>query len=233
MNIESIADLASRHVRDWIITGEFQPGQQIKEEEVSHRLHISRPPVREALKMLEIAGLVVRKPRRGVFVPEMTDRDMWEVYTLKATLYEMATDLAMDVITAKEIKKLESFLVKMETCVEKTPLDVLRYQSLHRDFHETIMVLAGNERLRAFASNLDSQVSRFSFSSLQDSDHVHSSVRYHRQIVNAIKGKNKSLACRLMREHVLNALKVLINMPDLKAGATDHLRICSREEESV
>lgn len=225
MKVESIADLASRHIRDWIITGEFQPGQQIKEEEVSRRLRISRPPVREALKMLEIAGLVVRKPRRGVFVPEMTEKDMWEVYTLKASLYEMATTLAIDVITAKEIKKLESFLGKMEACVEKIPLDVLRYQSLHRDFHDTIMVLAGNERLRVFASNLHNQVSRFSYTSLQDSGHLHSSIRYHREIVNAIKGKNKSLACKLMREHVLNALEVLINMCSLKAGAPDHLRI--------
>lgn len=212
MHVESITDLASRHVQEWIITGEFQPGQQIKEEEISQRLGISRPPVREALKMLEAAGLVIRKPRRGVFVPEMTDKDMWEVYTLKATLYEMATALAVDAITEKGIRKLESFLAKMEACVKKTPLDVLRYQSLHKDFHNSIMCIAGNERLRVFAKNLHNQVSRFSYTSLQRTDHLHSSIRYHRDIVNAIKGKDKSLACKLMKEHVLNALDLLREM---------------------
>ena len=209
MKIESIADIAKRSIQEWVVTGHFQPGKQIKEEEISQRLGISRPPVREALKMLEAAGLVFRKPRCGVFVPEMTEKDMWEVYTLKATLYEMATGLAMDVISDKEIRKLESYVQKMEVCVEKEPFDVLRYQDLHKTFHNSIMVIGGNDRLRTFASNLHNQVTLFSYKSLQDRNHLHSSLRYHREIVNAMKNKDKSLACRMMKEHVLNALDVL------------------------
>ena len=92
MHIESITDLAKRHIQVWIIKGEYQPGQQIKEEEIAARLDISRPPVREAFKMLEAEGLVVRKPRRGVYVTEMTGKDVWEAYTLKAALYELALE---------------------------------------------------------------------------------------------------------------------------------------------
>jgi len=212
MKIESIADIAKRNIQEWIVTGRFHPGQQIKEEDISQRLSISRPPVREALKMLEAAGLVFRKPRRGVFVPEMTEKDMWEIYTLKATLYEMATGLAMDVISKQEISKLESYVKKMEVCVEKEPLDVLRYQDLHKVFHNSIMGIAGNDRLRTFALNLHNQVTLFSYKSLQDKNHLNSSVRYHREIVNAMKNKDGSLACRLMKEHVLNALDVLRDM---------------------
>jgi DNA-binding GntR family transcriptional regulator len=212
MKIESIADIAKRNIQEWIVTGHFQPGQQIKEENISQRLGISRPPVREALKMLEAAGLVYRKPRRGVFVPEMTEKDMWEVYTLKATLYEMATGLAMDSISEQDISKLESYVKKMEACVENEPLDVLRYQDLHKTFHNSIMAIAGNDRLRTFASNLHNQVTPFSYKSLQDKNHLHSSVRYHREIVNAMKQKDTAMACRLMKEHVLNALDVLRDM---------------------
>ena len=212
MKIESIADIAKRNIQEWVVTGHFQPGKQIKEEEISQRLGISRPPVREALKMLEAAGLVFRKPRCGVFVPEMTEKDMWEVYTLKATLYEMATGLAMDVISERDISKLESYVKKMEVCVEKEPLDVLRYQDLHKTFHNSIMGIAGNDRLRTFASNLHNQVTPFSYKSLQDKNHLNSSVRYHREIVNAMKQKDTALACRLMKEHVLNALDVLRDM---------------------
>ncbi len=212
MKIESIADIAKRNIQEWVVTGHFQPGKQIKEEEISQRLGISRPPVREALKMLEAAGLVFRKPRCGVFVPEMTEKDMWEVYTLKATLYEMATELAMGVISERDISKLESYVKKMEVCVEKEPLDVLRYQDLHKTFHDSIMGIAGNYRLRTFASNLHNQVTLFSYKSLQDKTHLHSSIRYHRDIVNAMKNKDGSLACRLMKEHVFNALDVLRDM---------------------
>jgi DNA-binding GntR family transcriptional regulator len=212
MKIESIADIAKRNIQEWVVTGHFQPGKQIKEEEISQRLGISRPPVREALKMLEAAGLVFRKPRCGVFVPEMTEKDMWEVYTLKATLYEMATGLAMDVISEQEIRKLETYVKKMEVCVGKEPLDVLRYQDLHKTFHDSLMSIAGNDRLRTFASNLHNQVTLFSYKSLQDNNHLNTSVRYHRDIVNAMKQKDTALACRLMKEHVLNALDVLRDM---------------------
>lgn len=224
MKIESIVDIAKRNIQEWVVTGHFQPGKQIKEEEISQRLGISRPPVREALKMLEAAGLVFRKPRRGVFVPEMTEKDMWEVYTLKATLYEMATDLAMDVISDKEIRKLESYVQKMEICVEKEPFDVLRYQDLHKTFHNSIMAIGGNDRLRTFASNLHNQVTPFSYKSLKDKNHLHASVRYHREIVIAMKNKDRSLACRMMKEHVLNALDVLRDMSAQGVETPAHFR---------
>jgi DNA-binding GntR family transcriptional regulator len=153
MKIESIADIAKRHIQEWIITGQFLPGEQLKEEEICQRLEISRPPVREALKALEATGLVIRKPRRGVFVPEMTEKDIWEIYTLKATLYEMAVDLAMITITKKEIAQLESLVEKMDTCVKKEPFDVLQYQRLHGTFHNMIMDVAGNKRLKTIAAN--------------------------------------------------------------------------------
>ena len=129
MKIESIVDIAKRHIEEWIITGQFLPGEQLKEEEISQRLEISRPPVREALKALEATGLVIRKPRRGVFVPEMTEKDIWEIYTLKATLYEMAIDLAIPAFTKKEVARLESLVEKMETCVQNEPFDVLQYRN--------------------------------------------------------------------------------------------------------
>ena len=231
MKIESIVDQAERYIREWVVTGKFKPGQQIKEEEISQRLGVSRPPVREALKMLEAAGLVIRKPRRGVFVPEMTEKDMWEVYTLKATLYEMATALTMDVISEQEIKKLEFAVGKMELCVAKDPVDLLRYQELHKSFHNNIMVIAGNDRLKTFASILHNQVTPFSYKSLQNKNHLNSSVRYHREIVNAIKEKDRSLACSLMKEHVLNALDVLLDMSAIRSEI--HTGPLLREAASV
>ncbi len=209
MKLESITDIAKRHIQEWIVTGQFLPGEQLKEEEISQRLDISRPPVREALKALEATGLVIRKPRRGVFVPEMTEKDMWEIYSLKATLYEMAISLAMDVITEKEIERLESLVERMDACVKEEPFDVLQYQKVHGTFHKVIMDIAGNIRLKAIASHLHNQVTMFSYKTLQDREHLHSSLHYHWEILKAIKEKNTSSACRLMKEHVLNALDVL------------------------
>ena len=215
MKIESIVDRAGQHIREWIVTGEFKPGEQIKEEDISQRLEISRPPVREALKMLEATGMVLRKPRRGVFVPHLTKKYVWEIYTLKATLYELATCLAMDAISSREVRELEAFVEEMEVCVEVDPVDLLQYQDLHKAFHRSIMAIAGNTRLKALASNLHNQVTPFSYKSLQRKSHLLSSVKYHRRIVEAIKKKDVSLACELMKEHVLKALNVLSEMGDL------------------
>ncbi|MGD2036364.1 MAG: GntR family transcriptional regulator [Desulfobacterales bacterium] len=212
MKIESLVDMAKRHIQLWIIKGEYQPGQRLKEEEISARLDTSRPPIREAFKLLEAEGLVVRKPRRGVFVTEMTDKDIWEVYTLKATLYEMATELAMNFITNDQIMGLETIVRKMENCVHTEPFDLLRYQEFHQKFHDQIMLISGNDRLKKFSNNIHLQVCRFSYKSLQNAAHLYSSVGYHRRILNALKEKNKPLACKLMKDHVLEALDVLLDI---------------------
>ncbi|MGD9057240.1 MAG: GntR family transcriptional regulator [Desulfobacterales bacterium] len=214
MKIESLVDLAKRHIQLWIIKGEYQPGQRLKEEEISARLDISRPPVREAFKFLEAEGLVMRKPRRGVFVSEMTAKDVWEAYTLKATLYEMATELALDNISDPQIAELESFVKKMEDCASAEPVNLLGYQEHHQEFHDRIMLISGNQRLKKISASIHLQVCRFSYKSLQDKTHLEASIRYHRRILNALKKKNKLLACKLMKDHVLEALDVLLDMYD-------------------
>jgi DNA-binding GntR family transcriptional regulator len=213
MEIESIVDLAKRHMELWIIKGEYGPGQKLKEEEIAMRLGISRPPIREAFKALETEGLVVRKPRRGVFVTAMTAKDVWEAYTLKAALYEMATELAMVKISSDQNDALDAIVRRMEDCITEEPVDLLQYQDYHQSFHHQIMIISGHDRLKKISVSIHNQVGRFSYRSLQDQSHLKSSVRYHRKIINAIKAKNKPLACRLMKEHVLEALDVLMSMP--------------------
>jgi DNA-binding GntR family transcriptional regulator len=224
MKIESIVDLAKRHMELWIIKGEYEPGQKLKEEEIAMRLGISRPPVREAFKALETEGLVVRKPRRGVFVTEMTAKDVWEAYTLKAALYEMATELAMDTISANQISELDAVVQQMEACVKMESVDLLQYQEYHHSFHDKIMVVSGHDRLKKISVSIHNQVGRFSYRSLQNKSHLQSSVRYHRKIVTALKAKDKTLACSLMKGHVLEALDVLLSMPGLQEENTSHKR---------
>ena len=214
MKIESLVDLAKRHIELWIIKGEYEPGQRLKEEEICTRLDISRPPVREAFKFLEAEGLVMRKPRRGVFVSEMTAKDVWEAYTLKATLYEMAMTLALDRMTDAQIAELQTFVRNMEACANAEPVDLLGYQEHHQAFHDLIMLISGNERLKKFSASIHLQVCRFSYKSLQNRAHLDASIRYHRRIITALQNKNKDLACKLMKEHVLDALDVLLDMFD-------------------
>ncbi len=208
MNFESIVDHAKKYLEKCIITGEIRPGQRIKEEEIASKLEISRPPIREAFKMLEAEGLVLRKPRKGAFVPEITAKDIWEIYTLKMVLYGLASELVVDKISDKEIQYMENIAKKMEECVRKEPPDIIKYQSLNDAFHLVTIDVVGNDRLKKIILSLNNQLHRFSYKSLADRSHLKSSLRYHQKILAAIKNKNKDLAETLTKEHAMMGLKI-------------------------
>ncbi len=104
------------------------------------------------------------------------------------------------------IRAVQAVVRRMENCVQAEPVDLLGYQEYHRDLHKQIMVISGHRRLKKIAASIHNQVSRFSYKSLQNKEHLDSSVRYHRQILDAIKGRDSVRACKLMKEHVLKAI---------------------------
>lgn len=212
MNVESLVDLAKKNILELIITGIYKPGQQLKEDEICKRFRFSRPPIREAFKMLEAEGMVTRKPRCGVFVAKMTPKDVWEVYTLKSVIYQMATSLAMSVMTDRDIRALEKTVDQMAACVANEPVVLRQYQLHHRAFHEIVMTLAGNSRLTQVENNLRFQISRISYNSLKDPAHLKASLEYHWRILAAMKQGDQALACQLMKEHVLDALDLALKL---------------------
>ncbi len=171
--------------------------------------------------MLETEGLVIRRPRRGVFVTKMTRKDVWEAYTLKAAMYELSIDLAMDAISEVQIEELAAIVQLMEDSVAADTVDLLRYQEHHQHFHEQIMLISGHDRLKKISASIHNQVSRFSYRSLQNQEHLHASVRYHREILTAVKSGKKALARDLMKTHVLEALEVLLAQPGLQRNVPD------------
>jgi DNA-binding GntR family transcriptional regulator len=209
MKIKSLVDHTSKYLEDMIIKGKLRPGQRIKEQEISSQLGISRPPVREAFKILEAEGLIKREPRRGVLVSEVTKNDIWEIYTLKIALYTLAVSLAIDRISDNGIGGLEKIVAQMEVIAhdESNP-DIIRYEELNNLFHETTAAMAGHGRLKKIVQSLNKQIKRVSYRSFTKAGHLQSSCRYHRQILEAIKARDKILAERLTKEHIERGLEV-------------------------
>jgi DNA-binding GntR family transcriptional regulator len=209
MKINSIVDHTAKALEEMIIKGKLKPGQKVKEQEISNRLGISRPPLREAFKILEAEGLIRREPRRGVFVSELRDRDMWEIYTLKIALYTLGISLAMDRITNGEAEKLERVVSQMEKIVQsESPPDVMKYEELNNLFHEMTANIAGHARLKKIQQSLNNQIKRIAYRSFGDRKHLEVSCKYHRRILDAIKAKDKARAEQLTREHILRGLEV-------------------------
>jgi DNA-binding GntR family transcriptional regulator len=224
MKIESLTDMAKRYLEKWIVTGNLKPGQQIKEDEIASRLDISRPPVREAFKALESEGLVIKKPRKGVFVVKMSKADVVEVYMLKASLYAMATEFALERITRAQLEELDNLVQKMEGCVQEDLSDILNYQKFHRIFHTRVMEIAGNRRLEMFALSLHKQIQRFSYQTLNDNNHLARSVKYHKRIIEKFLERDTKSACKIMKEHVLDAMNFLIKMPGVFDSTLETLK---------
>ena len=206
---ESLVDHTFKYLEDMIIKGKLEPGQRIKEQEVSTRLGISRPPVREAFKILEAEGLIRREPRRGVVVSEVTEDDIWEIYTLKIALYTLAVTLAIDRMSDSDIGRLERIVGQMEVLAygEGNP-DIIKYEDLNNLFHESTASIAGHGRLKKIVQSLNNQIKRVSYRSFTREGHLQSSCRYHRKILEALKVRDKPLAERLTREHIEKGLAV-------------------------
>ena len=224
MKVKSLVEIATRFIEELIATGELHPGEQIKEDDIAGRLDISRPPVREALNCLEGEGILVRKPRKGAFVSLMTEADIWEVYTLKAELYSMATTVAIDRITDDQVNRLLSLVDQMKKNSTTEQKTILKYQKFHREFHICIMEIAGNKRLLKYASTLHKQIRRYSFQTLSNEAHLHTSNQYHQRIANYIAKKDKEKAGELMKEHVLNAMDFLLSTPSILADLKSNLK---------
>jgi DNA-binding GntR family transcriptional regulator len=209
LQIQSVVDSVRKHLLNQILHGELHPGQQVKEQEIASSLGISRPPIREALKYLEADGLIVRRPNRGAFVATITEHDAWEIYTLKCSLYETATILAFDRISRGDVDRWETVIKEMEACVLSDPPDVVRYQSLNQEFHDIMFRISGHQRLKKISRMLHHQMSRFSCISLMDEVHLKGSLRYHQEILEAIKAGDMERTIRITREHILKGLDIV------------------------
>ncbi len=229
MEVASLADLVTTQIRELIITGEFKPGQQLKEDELCGLFAISRPPIREAFKTLEANGLVLRKPRRGVFVSEFTAKDVDEVYTIVAMLYQKATNMAMEVMTENDLGRLAYHIDMMAQFASADPPNLRDYQSAHCAFHETIMEMAGNERMKVMEKQLRYQISIFSYKSFQNRDHLLSSLNYHQRILEAIQNRDKEKALVLVEEHIIKATKFLTKKLSSKNQKSTDLTSSSME----
>lgn len=132
-------------IRDAIIRGDLAPGEHLTEASLSQQMAVSRAPIREALRQLELEGLITNFPNRGCFVTEYTEQDVVEVFSLRATLESMAIELAAPRLTADDFRALREAIEAERQAIVTSKLDALT--KLDMRFHEYILIKANNQRL--------------------------------------------------------------------------------------
>lgn len=141
----SLAALAKENLIDGILSGDYLPGERLVEERLCQQLGISRPPVREALKELEIAGLVVQIPRRGAIVAPLTQHDVYEIVTFRNELERMAIGLALPDPPAERLERCHRAIEAMERIVPTGNEAAMTRAGF--DFHIAVVGLAEHQRL--------------------------------------------------------------------------------------
>lgn len=197
----SLVDLATARIRDLLITGAIAPGERLREEALTDRLGISRPPLREAMQVLVEKGLLERLPRRGVRAIELTDADIWELYSLRAVLDGFALDLAMPV---KDDDLLEPLRNAVEAMRASSGADaVADYVQANRDFHIALVRLSGHRRLVATYEVLMDQMQlsmRINLTRESEADR-HAGTLRHEALLTAIESGDAELASAALRAH--------------------------------
>ena len=142
----TLSDHIAEQLRQSIITDQLKPGQRIVEREIADAMQTSRGPVRDALKLLENEGLVVRYPHRGTFVARLSLQDAEEVYTLRESLETLAAEYAVKYATPEQIDELAQVVDEI-TAQIKRGYNQSEATDLDLEFHRTLCRISGHKRV--------------------------------------------------------------------------------------
>jgi DNA-binding GntR family transcriptional regulator len=210
INQKSLAEHIVEDLEQKIIVGILQPGQRIIEEALCKTYGVSRSPVREAFHILESQGFVIREPRRGISVAEITPREAEEIYRIRASLEGLAMSLAVQNHTPELLKKLKELHQQMIRAAEaKTPAI---YHKLNRKFHELILNACNSPRLIQLIRSFDKQTMRYRLAVTRAPRWMATSAQIHAELVAAFEAGDADAAERIRREAIRRQME---NFPEI------------------
>lgn len=204
-----IREIVYESLRKTIISGVIPVGERIVEKEYAERLNISRTPVREALRMLEMEELIETIPRVGVIVKRISPEDVIEIYKIRQNLEVLATTTAMENITKEEIYEIKELLDITEQ--KNNEGDVEEVIRLFGEFNKKIYKASGMKRLASMISKLNEYLQRFRNISIAENERRQKALREHREILRLIEEKNKDQIADLIKEHLQFSLDIIMS----------------------
>ncbi len=203
-----LREVVFENIRKAIIEGVLKPGERLMEIQLSEQLGVSRTPVREAIRMLELEGLVVMLPRKGAYVANISKKDLMDILEVRVGLEGLAAYCATDRMTKDHIKKLETISQELEEDVYKNDVETMLAKD--EEFHTLIFEATGNKRLISMMINIWETVYRFRLMYMSDYSSAVNIVDEHKKIIEAFKKGKANLAEKLAKEHIELAQQFMI-----------------------
>ena len=170
------------------------------ETDYAERMHISRTPLREALRKLEQDGLVEYVMRRGVIVRAFTMEDVMEIYTIRNSLEMLTLPAIIQKATPQDIAELRAMLHEMDPYNEKNMIAELSPRA--RNFHARLTSISGMKRILRVIEGQDEYIRRFSAMSISKENRRHAAHAEHYKLVDYVEQKDLESFERLMRKHI-------------------------------
>ena len=195
-----LRDVVFNTLRQAILKGELAPGERLMEIQLAQKLGVSRTPIREAIRKLELEGLVLMIPRRGAEVARISEKSLKDVLEVRRSLEELAIELACQRMTEEDMQALEEAQKAFKAAIDQG--DAMKIAETDEAYHDVIYHSTRNKRLVQILNNLREQMYRYRLEYLKDTQSHDRLVEEHQKIVNAIIEKNKEEAVRLIQEHI-------------------------------
>lgn len=192
-------------LREDIITGRYQQGEELKETAVAEEYGVSRTPVREALRQLELEGLVRMVPNKGAYVDGISAKDVLDIYEIRSRLEGLCARWATEHITREQMERMEEAVYMSEFHYRRGHFD--KMAEIDSDFHEIMYEASGSKKLQHVLSDFHRYVYSVRKMSVEAHTRGKTSIEEHRQIAQAIRDKDAELAEQLSNRHILNAMQ--------------------------
>lgn len=205
--VQTIRNQIYNIIRSALWRGEYTPGQRLQEVELANRLHVSRSPVREALRQLVADGLVIEIPNKGVYVKRFTVQDIDEIFDVRLMLESYAIRHAAEHMTDGQRAQILAILRSLQSSYEARDMD--RYVADDDDLHKFIVQLGGNSLVDDLYYRVRSMSQQFRVRSLTSHNRFHDSVQEHRDLVTALVTGETDKALEINASHLALACKCI------------------------
>ena len=189
-------------IRENILSGKYAQGEELKEKTIGEELGVSRTPVREALRQLELEGLVSIIPNKGAYVVGISKKDMQDIYEIRCRLEGLCARWAAEYITKEQLDELEEIVFRAEFHAKKGNAEQL--VELDNQFHETLYKAAGSKELQRVLSDFHHYLQRVRKITLMDTNRAAESNNEHMMIVDALKEHDADKAEKLASRHIFS-----------------------------
>ncbi|WP_188982345.1 GntR family transcriptional regulator [Pseudomonas matsuisoli] len=207
---QRLHDVVVEHLRGFITEGILPPGKKLNERELCETLGISRTPLREALKVLAVEGLIDISPNRGASVSRMSELEIRETFELISGIEAFAGELACERITGQELSDIKSLHDAM--VVSKNQNDLPGYYQRNQAIHDLINKAARNSELRQVYLSLNRRIQALRYLSNHQAPKWDRALRDHEEMIEALEARDGKTLSEILRHHLLDKRDAIMLM---------------------